>query len=107
MTFWVARNSSSACAPFSRPKPRASNCHYARAHLHHPKTWAHARSAGVRSRKIDEYADLLAKLNANEELSGVAGLGETCLIVADITYGLFDNGVTKATSWHSTIAGSS
>jgi hypothetical protein len=26
---------------------------------------------------------------------GVAGLGKTCLIMADITYGAFDNGVIK------------
>ena len=49
-----------------------------------PKTWANARSAGVSSKKIDEYLDLLVKLDANEELVGVAGLGKTCLIVADI-----------------------
>ncbi|TLZ51836.1 MAG: hypothetical protein E6K22_10785 [Gammaproteobacteria bacterium] len=60
-----------------------------------PKTWANARSAGVLPKRIDEYVDLLAKLDANEQLVGVAGLGEACLVVADVTYGLFDNGVIK------------
>ena len=32
---------------------------------------------------------------ANEQLIGVQGISEVCLIVADITYGLFDNGVIK------------
>jgi hypothetical protein len=60
-----------------------------------PKTWEAARSAGVHQKSIDEYVDTLVKLDANEELVGVAGLGEVCLIVAGITYGLFDNGVIK------------
>jgi hypothetical protein len=45
--------------------------------------------------KIDEYIDLLAKLDANEQLVGVFGTGEPCLTVADILYGLFDNGIIK------------
>jgi hypothetical protein len=60
-----------------------------------PKTWDSARSSGIPPKKIDEYLDLLVRLDANEQLASVAGLGETCLIVADITYGLFDNGVIK------------
>jgi hypothetical protein len=60
-----------------------------------PKTWAFARSAGVPQRTIDEYVDLLTKLDANEQLINVVGTGEICLVVADIIYGLFDNGVIK------------
>jgi hypothetical protein len=60
-----------------------------------PKSRTSARSTGVPQTTIDEYLDLLKKLDANEQLVGVAGLGETCLIMADITYGLFDNGVIK------------
>ena len=37
----------------------------------------------------------VAAVTANERLTGVQGLGEVCLVVADITYGLFDNGVIK------------
>jgi hypothetical protein len=33
------------------------------------------------------------KLDANEQLVNVAGLGLQCLIVADIIYGAFDNGI--------------
>ena len=35
------------------------------------------------------------KLDANEQLVSVFGIGEPCLIVADIVYGLFDNGIIK------------
>jgi hypothetical protein len=49
----------------------------------------------VLPKRIDGYVNLLAKLDANEQLVGVAGLGETRLVVADITYGLCDNGVIK------------
>lgn len=60
-----------------------------------PKTLAIARAAGVPQKNIDEYIDLLVKLDANEQLVGVFGTGEPCLIVADILYGLFDNGIIK------------
>jgi hypothetical protein len=60
-----------------------------------PKTSATARAAGVPQKQIDEYSDLLVKLDANEQLVGVFGTGEPCLIVADILYGLFDNGIIK------------
>jgi len=60
-----------------------------------PKTWNTARGAGVPRKLIDEYRDLLLKLEANELLVGVGGSSEACLVVADITYGLFDNGVIK------------
>ena len=60
-----------------------------------PKTLAIARAAEVPQKKIDEYIDLLVKLDANEQLVGVIGTGEPCLIVADILYGLFDNGIIK------------
>jgi hypothetical protein len=59
------------------------------------ETWAAARNAGVDSREIQGYASLLLKLGANERLTGVQGIGEVCLVVADITYGLLDNGVIK------------
>jgi hypothetical protein len=60
-----------------------------------PKTWTFARSAGVPQKTIDEYVDLLKKLDANEQLVNVVGTGKICLVVADIIYGLFDNGVIK------------
>ena len=60
-----------------------------------PKTSATARAAGVPQKKLDEYLDLLEKLDANEQLVSVFGTGEPCLIVADILYGLFDNGIIK------------
>jgi hypothetical protein len=60
-----------------------------------PKTWANARSEGVDQGRINEYAALLSKLDANEDLTGVHGIGQVCLIVADIAYGLFDNGLIK------------
>jgi hypothetical protein len=40
---------------------------------------------------------MLQKLGANEKLTSVDG--EVCLIMADITYGLFDNGVIKGYVW--------
>jgi endonuclease YncB( thermonuclease family) len=59
------------------------------------ESWGHALSAGVSQEKVDQYVHLLEELHANETLSGVYGLGKVCLIVADITVGLFDNGVIK------------
>ena len=59
------------------------------------KTAATARAAGVPQKKIDEYINLLVKLDANEQLVDVLGAGEPCLVVADILYGLFDNGIIK------------
>jgi hypothetical protein len=59
------------------------------------KTWASAREAGVAEEEIQEYVQLLTKMAANEELTSVFGLGEACLIVADSTYGAFDEGVIK------------
>jgi hypothetical protein len=60
-----------------------------------PKTQAFALSTGIAQKTIDEYVGLLVKLDANEQLVNVAGLGLECLIVADIIYGAFDNGVIK------------
>jgi hypothetical protein len=60
-----------------------------------PKTWDYALSAGIAQKKIDEYIDLLVKIDANEQLVDVQGLGLRCFIVADIIYGAFDNGVIK------------
>jgi hypothetical protein len=60
-----------------------------------PKTSDLALSAGIAQKKIDEYLGLLVKLDANEQLVNVQGLGLQCLIVADIIYGAFDNGVIK------------
>ena len=60
-----------------------------------PKSWAKARSAGVTPERIHEYLELLEKLDANEQLASVYGLGKQCLIVADIAHGLFDAGVIK------------
>jgi hypothetical protein len=54
-----------------------------------------ARAVGVDQKTYDEYTDLLVKLDANEQLVGVFGTGEPCLIVADILYGLLDNGIIK------------
>jgi hypothetical protein len=65
-----------------------------------PKTSARARAAGVPQKKMDEYIDLLVKLDANEQLVSVFGTGEPCLIVADILYGLFDNGVIKGYAFY-------
>jgi hypothetical protein len=60
-----------------------------------PKTSPSAPAVGVPQKTFDEYIDLLVKLDANEQLVNVYGAGETCLIVADILYGLFDNGIIK------------
>ncbi len=60
-----------------------------------PKTWTNLRSEGVDPGTMNEYDALLLKLDANEDLTGVYGIGQACLIVADITYGLFDNGLIK------------
>jgi hypothetical protein len=62
---------------------------------HDPKSWAAARSAGVAQKSIDEYVDLLSKLDANERMAGVAGAGKATFIVADILVGAFDNGIIK------------
>ena len=60
-----------------------------------PESWKRTRSAWVSQEKIDQYIHLLELLGANETLASVYGLGKTCLITADITVGLFDNGVIK------------
>ena len=60
-----------------------------------PKTSVSARAVGVDQKTYDEYTGLLVKLDANEQLVGVFGTGEPCLIVADILYGHFDNGIIK------------
>ena len=60
-----------------------------------PRSWAIARSAGVPQTTIDEYVALLTKLGANKQLVNVVGSGEICLVIADIVYGYFDNGVIK------------
>jgi hypothetical protein len=54
-----------------------------------------ARKAGVPSAVVQEYRGLLVQLDANAELVGVGGLDDVCLVVADILYGVFDNGVIK------------
>lgn len=66
-----------------------------------PKTSASARAAGIPQKEIDEYMDLLVKLDVNEQLVNVIGTGEPCLIVADILYGLFDNGIIKGYAFSS------
>jgi hypothetical protein len=60
-----------------------------------PKTSLSARAVGVDQKTYDEYIDLLVRLDANEQLVSVFGAGQPCLIVADILYGLFDNGIIK------------
>jgi endonuclease YncB( thermonuclease family) len=60
-----------------------------------PESWKRARSVGVSQDKIDQYVHLLEQLGANETLASVYGLGRACLITADITVRLFDNGVIK------------
>jgi hypothetical protein len=60
-----------------------------------PRTQDFALGAGIAQKRIDEYLGLLEKLHANDELVDVQGLGWQCLIVADIIYGAFDNGVIK------------
>jgi hypothetical protein len=62
-----------------------------------PPTWDRARGAGLPPEEIALYVDMLQKLGANEKLTSVDG--EVCLIMADITYGLFDNGVIKGYVW--------
>jgi hypothetical protein len=64
-----------------------------------PPTWDRARDAGLPPTEIALYVDVLQKLDANQETVGVDGLGRACLIMADITYGLFDNGVIKGYVW--------
>ena len=66
-----------------------------------PKTSVSAGAVGVPQKAFDEYIDLLAKLDANEQLVDVMGTGEPCLIVADILYGLFDNGIIKGYAFSS------
>jgi hypothetical protein len=58
-------------------------------------TWETAREAGVDRRKLKEYVGLLSNLDANEQLTGVHGIGQVCLVVADILTGLFDNGIIE------------
>jgi hypothetical protein len=60
-----------------------------------PKTAEFALRSGVAQKKIDEYLGLLVKLDANEQLVDVVGFGSQSLVVADIIYGAFDNGVIK------------
>lgn len=54
-----------------------------------------ARLAGVPPKAVQEYRRLFEQLSANEELSRISGFEDACLIVADILYGAFDNGVIK------------
>jgi hypothetical protein len=54
-----------------------------------------ARKAGVPPEVVQEYRRLLVQLDANAELVGISGLDDVCLVVADIQYGVFDNGVMK------------
>ena len=60
-----------------------------------PESWKRARTAGAPQEMIDQYVHLLEQLDANETLASVYGIGEACLITADIVVGLFDNGVIK------------
>jgi hypothetical protein len=62
-----------------------------------PSTWDRVRDQGLPPTEIALYADVLQKLGANEELTSFDG--QACLIMADITYGLFDNGVIKGYVW--------
>jgi hypothetical protein len=62
-----------------------------------PSTWDRVHDEGLPPAEIALYADVLQKLGANEELTGFDG--QACLIMADITYGLFDNGVIKGYVW--------
>jgi hypothetical protein len=64
-----------------------------------PPTWDRVHDEGLPPTEIALYVDVLQKLDANEDLTDVAGLGRGCLIMADITYGLFDNGVIKGYVW--------
>jgi len=60
-----------------------------------PESVRRALGAGVSREKVNEYVHLLERLDANETLSGVYGLGRVCLITADIVYGAFDTGIIK------------
>jgi len=60
-----------------------------------PKTRVAAIHDGVPVADVDAYARLLKKLGVNQELTGVQGLGDFCLITSDIVYGPFDTGVIK------------
>jgi hypothetical protein len=62
-----------------------------------PTTWDRVHEEGLPPTEIALYADVLQKLGANEELTSFDG--QACLIMADITYGLFDNGVIKGYVW--------
>jgi hypothetical protein len=62
-----------------------------------PSTWDRVRDEGLPPTEIALYADVLQKLGANEGLTSLDG--QACLIMADITYGLFDNGVIKGYVW--------
>jgi len=64
-----------------------------------PPTWDRARDAGLPPEEIALYADVLEKLDANEQTTSIDGLGRASLIMADITYGVFDNGVIKGYVW--------
>jgi hypothetical protein len=64
-----------------------------------PPTWDHAHDAGLPPTEIALYVDVLQKLDANQKTVDIDGLGRACLIMADITYGLFDNGVIKGYVW--------
>jgi endonuclease YncB( thermonuclease family) len=54
-----------------------------------------ARNAGVPPAVVHEYRKLLVQLDANEDLNSIGGLDDVCLVVADIRYGMFGNGVIK------------
>ena len=54
-----------------------------------------ARSAGVPASAVEEYVRLVRQLNTNGEISGIDNLGDVCLVVSDIVYGAFDNGIIK------------
>jgi endonuclease YncB( thermonuclease family) len=60
-----------------------------------PESIAQARSGGVPQAKLDAYVGLLEKLGVNETIANVLGLGQLSLVKADITVGLFDNGIIK------------
>jgi len=60
-----------------------------------PATWERARAAGVAQKQVDQYVGLLNQLGAHEKLASVYGLGKACLIISDITFGMFDNGIIK------------
>jgi hypothetical protein len=47
------------------------------------KSWEAVRRSGVADAQIVEYVELLRDIGANEELSGIYGLGKVTLIVAD------------------------